>query len=124
MSNNPRVGTIKRSQKESLLLREIASHFMQITRDNTELHGLIVTRVTLSPDKSKCTIFIHGQGGLAEFEEKRQQIVLYKASLRKALSQAIQSRYVPQLRFVYDAQLDKQRHIDDLIDKLKDEGNL
>ena len=120
----PRVSSIKHAQKESLLLHTIAQLFMQIMQDEPLLEGLTVTRVALSPNKSSCTIFFHTFGGLPEFEQKRKTLVLYKPSLRKALSKSIHGRYTPELRFAYDQQLDKQRRIDDLIDKLKDEGKL
>lgn len=120
----PRLSKIKHAQKESLLLHTIASLFMQIVQDEPLLAGFTVTRVELSPNKSSCRIFMHCQGGLEEFEQKRKTLVLYKPSLRQALSKSIHGRYTPELRFTYDSQLDKQRRIDDLIDKLKDEGKL
>ncbi len=122
--SNPRVREIKHAQKESQLLQEIGQLFIQLSQDEPKLQGLYVTRVKLSPDKGKCTVFIHTLGGLKEFEEKRPTLVLFKSSLRKALSQLIRGRYTPDLRFTYDAPLDKQRHVEDLIDKLKDEGKL
>jgi|SRR5579872_3172886 ribosome-binding factor A len=121
---NPRVREIKHAQKESQLLHEIGQLFIQLAHDEPGLQGLYVTRVKLSPDKSKCMIFIHALGGLKEFEEKRPALVMFKGSIRKALAQLIRGRYTPDLRFAYDATLDKQRHVDDLIDQLKDKGDL
>ena len=113
-----RVSSIKHAQKESVLLHVIARIFMQIALDEPELQGMSITRVRLSPEKSSCVVFFHGQGGLAEFEAKRKRLVLYQPSIRKALAAELQSRYVPRIRFMYDEQLDKQRHIEDLIDSL------
>jgi len=121
---NPRVREIKHAQKESQLLQEIGRLLIQIAQDEPILQGLYITRVKLSPDKGKCMVFMHSLGGLKEFEEKRPTLVMYKPTLRKALSQLIPGRYTPDLRFTYDATLDKQRHVEDLIDKLKDEGKL
>lgn len=119
-----RVSSIKHAQKESLLLHKIAQYFTQLMQDEPVLTKLSITRTELSPDKGHCTVYFHCLGGVAEFESLRKTLVLFKPSLRKALSQAIDGRYTPDLRFAYDHQLDKQRHIDDLIDKLKDEGKL
>lgn len=121
---NPRVREIKHAQKESYILREISQSFLRIVQDEPSLQTLFVTRVVLSPNKGYCEIFIHALGGLKEFEEKRERLVLYRPSLRTALSKALHGRYVPQIRFKYDEQLDKQRKIDDLIDKLKAKGDL
>ncbi len=119
-----RVREIKHAQKESLLLHQIAQFFIQIVQDEPTLQGLSITRVRLSPDKGMCTVLFHAQQGKQEFEQKRPTLVLYKASMRKALSQTIRGRYTPNLRFVYDEKLDKQRRVDDLIEKLKQEGKL
>ncbi len=122
--NRSRTRDIKHAQRESVLLHKIGQFFIQIMQDAPELQKLSITRVQLSPEKGMCTIFFHALGGLSEYEALRSRLVLYKASLRKALSQAINGRYTPELRFAYDAQLDKQRHMDDIIDKLKREGKL
>src|SRR3990167_2868136 len=121
---NPRLSKIKHSQRESLLLHTIAPLFMQIMQDEPQLAGFTITRAELSPKKNSCVIFFHTLGGIKEFEDKRKILVLYKPSLRQALSKSIHGRYTPELRFAYDAQLDKQRRIDDLIDKLKEEGKI
>jgi ribosome-binding factor A len=119
-----RVSEIKHAQRESVLMREISNFFLRIVLDDDRLKGLQVNRVQLSADRGKCTVFFYTEGGMEDFEEKRKTLVLYKASLRNALSKSLESRRIPQLRFVYDAQFSKQRRIDDLLQKLKDEGEL
>ncbi|HRN78096.1 MAG TPA: ribosome-binding factor A [Candidatus Dependentiae bacterium] len=119
-----RVREIKHAQRESVLLREISNFFLRIAIDDDRLQGLQVNRVKLSADRGVCTVFFYTEKGINDFEEKRATLVLYKPSLRNALSKTLQSRRIPELRFVYDAQFAKQRHIDDLLQKLKDEGEL
>lgn len=119
-----RVASIKHAQRESFLLREISESFSKILYDNPGLHGLFISRVRLSPDKGKCIIYFFATNGLPEYEEKKPTLVLYKASLRTALAKTMNSRYTPQLRFEYDAAFEKQQKIDNLIEKLKDEGRL
>jgi len=63
--------------------------------------------------------FFWNHEGLAEYEEKRPTLVLYKASMRNMLAQGSNSRYTPQLRFQYDEAFEKQQKIDILIEKLK-----
>ena len=121
---NQRVRDIKHAQRESFLLQEIANFFMQIMRDEPRLQGLYISRVKLSPDRGSCTIFFYTPGGMDDFEDKRPTLVLYKPSLRTALAKSMHSRYVPELIFKYDEQVDKQRRIDELIEKLKEEGKL
>jgi len=117
-----RVSEIKHAQKESNLFHKIAQFFLQIKQDEPELEGLSISRVTLSPDKSNCTVFFYCAGGLKEYEAKRPIIVLYKGSLRKALAAAIPGRYTPNIKFAYDQQQEKGRRVEELLNKLKKEG--
>ena len=112
---------VKRAQKESLLLREISQFFLQITLDFPELTSLSVSRVKLSPDKGACTVYFYAPGGLAEYEQKRPSLVLFKATLRKAISQSIPGRYTPELIFKFDDQFEKQQRLETLLNKIKDE---
>jgi ribosome-binding factor A len=63
-------------------------------------------------------------GGEADFKAKLGQLILYKPSLRAALAKSLQSRYTPDLTFVYDEYLEKTEKVDNLIERLKDEGRL
>ena len=112
---------IKKSQKESLLYREISRLLMNITQEDKELQGIFANRAQLSDDKGVCTIFFYVMGGKEEFDKKLPQLILYKPSLRKAISKLVPGRYTPELIFRYDTSFDKQQKIENLFDKIKDE---
>jgi len=116
--------SVRHAQRTALLLRELSALFLQITQDNEKLRELYVSRVKLSPDGGMCVIFFHSSGGLEAFERLRPELVLYKPSMRSALAKLVHSRRVPDLRFVYDEEFDKHQRVDDLIEKLKQEGKL
>lgn len=118
-----RVGDIKKSQKESLYYRIISSLFLDIVRDNPDLISLFVSRVELSANKGNCFV-LFGADNEEQFKEKLETLKLYKPSLRKAFGDQIQVRYVPELTFKYDKKLEKQRELDDLMNKLKNEGEI
>ncbi len=122
--NNPRVKTIKHAQRESFFFKEIGNLFMQISKDDPRLQSLSITRAKLSPDRGKCTIYFYIEGGLAAFEEKRPFLILYKPSLRSALSKVVHSRYVPQLVFAFDQQFETQQRVENLLEDLKNKGEL
>lgn len=113
--------TIKRAQKESLLLQELSKLLLSISRDDNKLQGLSINRVKVSSDKSVCTVFFYALGGLPDFQEKLKTLVLYKPSLRKAIGTAVPSRYVPELVFKFDDQFEKQQRIDEILEKIKEE---
>lgn len=115
---------IKKSQKESLLYREISRLLMNITLEDKELQGIFANRAQLSDDKGVCTIFFYVTGGKEEFDKKLPHLILYKPSLRKAISKLVPGRYTPELIFKYDTSFEKQQKIENLfdkIDKIKDE---
>lgn len=112
---------IRKSQKESLFLREISQLFMQTSIENKSLNGVSVSRVSLSESKSLCTVYFYIAGGKEQFEKIFNILVLYKPSLRKALANKINSRYTPELVFKYDDQFDKIMHLESLFEKIKPE---
>lgn len=115
---------IRRARKEALYFREISQLVLQITLDDPELNGVHISSVRLSPDKSVCNVLFSCEEGPEEFRKRLSNLILYKPSLRKALSQRIPSRYTPNLVFKYDAQMEKQRRLETLFDKLEVEDKL
>ena len=118
---NSRVNSIKRAQKESLISRKISQFLLQITLDEPRLQELTVSRVQLSSDKSIVNIFLYTPKGKEAFDELFSLLLLYKPSLRKALSQAVPARYTPDLMFKYDVQFEKQCELEMTLNKLKTE---
>lgn len=113
---------IKRAQKESLLMQELAKMLLSLSLDDNRIAGIFINRVKLSPDKSVCTVYFYTSEGQEVFEEKLRFLVLYKPSLRKALAAAVPSRYVPELVFKYDDLFDKQQRVDEILEKIKGDG--
>lgn len=111
----------KKAQKETHMYQEISKIFLLITLDEPRLRDLFISRVTLSRDKSVVTVYFYIAGGLEQFEEKLPILVLYKASMRKAISQMIPGRYTPELIFAFDTLFEKQQKIQTLIEKIKTE---
>ena len=122
MAYRPR--DVKKSQKESFFLQEIATLFLQLSMEEKKLHDLYISRVELSTDGGLCNVFFHTPQGIESFKERRKDLILYKPSMRAAVAKASHSRYAPDLRFLYDEGLDKQQKMEDLFNNLKNEGKL
>jgi len=121
---NKRITDIKRAQKISLLFRAISKLFLEASMDNKELSGFYINRVELSPNKSQCYIYFCTTKGQEEFQEKLEILKLYKPSMRAALSKQISGRYTPELTFKFDTCQEKVQRIDQLLQNLKDKGDL
>lgn len=117
----PQQRSIKKAQKEALLLREISQLFHQIMLDDSSITDLFINRVHLSPDKGICTVFFYSQLGKEHFDKMLPILILYKPSLRTAIAQKIQARYTPEIKFRFDDQFEKQRRIEHLLEKIKTE---
>ena len=110
---------IKRSQKESLILREISTMLHQLALEDTEVAGLYINRVEFSKNKGACIIYFYDPQGPSIFEAKKKRLILYKPSLRKGIASALDGRYTPELVFAYDFQFEKQQRIENLLNTVK-----
>jgi len=122
--NDKKQRDIRRAKKEALYYRELSGLFLRVTLDDPQLADLHISSVKLSPDAGVCTLFFFSKKGREGFKNDLPSLILYKPSLRKALSQNIRSRYTPQLVFKYDDQFEKQCKLDSLFDQLKMDGKL
>src|ERR1700722_10034246 len=98
-SHTKQAQDIRRAQKEATLNRELAKLYHQMTIDETRLQPISLHRVRLFPHRSMCTIFFYASGGQEQFQSLLPILILYKPSLRKALSSAVKARHTPDLVF-------------------------
>ncbi len=128
---------VKREQKKVLLFREICSFVNNVAEEQPAVRLVYVTKVDLSADTGICYIFFGAYGPIgqqpdvhtvsedndetfkkASYKEALEFLKLYKASMRRALAQKLQWRYVPDLVFVYDDKKDKVDRIESILDKV------
>lgn len=119
MNNQSNVSHIKRSQKESLLLKELSKMLHELTLDDKELLGLFINRVELSKNKGACIVYFYDPQGPAIFEAKKHRLILYKPSLRKGIASTLDGRYTPEIVFAYDHQFEKQQRIESILEQVK-----
>lgn len=112
-------GHIRHEQKKSRLLRAVSQLFHSIAFDHKELSTLMVTRVDISADSGICYVFFTSLTAREGFEASFPTLKLFKPSLRSALAREIPSRYVPDLVFMFDDELEKQRGLEALLDTVK-----
>lgn len=117
--NQSNLSHIKRSQKESLLLRELSKMVLGLTLDDAELSGLFISRVELSKNKGACIVYFYDPQGPEIFEKKKRRLILYKPSLRKGIAATLDGRYTPELVFTFDAVFEKQQRIENILEVVK-----
>lgn len=116
--------SIKIAQRESLLLKEISQLFHNAAMDDARLSGVFINKVGLSADKGICTVYFYTPEGKKKFDEVLSTLILYKPSIRAALAKTVKGRYVPNLKFVFDEQFEKQERVETLLEELKDKGDI
>ncbi len=121
MSSPSPIQSIKKSQRESQLLKEVTELLRQAALDDPRLGHVFVSRVELSPDSKVCTVYFYSLEGEAHFEKTLEILKLYKPSLRKALAQRVNRRYTPELLFKFDTRFKKQQKLEELFEKIKTE---
>jgi ribosome-binding factor A len=95
-----------------------------LQEENT-LASIYPTRVEFSADTGICYVYFAAFSDKPEneklVEDALNHLKLYKPSLRAALAKKIPSRYTPDLVFLYDQVKEKERKINDLLDKVQEE---
>lgn len=114
-----KTGIIKRNQKQSLYLKELAQLIQQAAQDDSSLAMFTISRVELSEDKGHCYIYFFSDLNQAHFKDFTAKLNLYKPSMRAALARKINGRRVPHIAFRYDEQHAKTQEIEALIESVK-----
>lgn len=118
---------IRRSKKKAQYLRELSTFLTHVSQDEAALAQIYITRVELSQDGGMCYVYVSFYNALSgeekeqAYKEARDVLIMYKPSLRKALADSLHSRYVPDLRFVFDTKKEREHRVTDLLSQVSEE---
>lgn len=104
------------------LTSQIIRELSEILRDHTELPpGLIisVTEVELSRDLRQGKVFYSVYGDNEALEKVEQFFNEHQKQIRKELASKIRIRYMPELKYQYDASIERGQRISELLDQIK-----
>lgn len=117
------VAEVKRERRKSLFFREITTLVQEVASKEVLIADVYVSHVDISSNSGICYVY------LSSFKEPCESIVmqainvlkLYKPSMRKEFASRVQTRYAPDLVFVYDKAKEKERRINELLAKVHDD---
>jgi ribosome-binding factor A len=114
---------IKRERKKSLFLREVTTIINELAQQEPAVAGVYVSTLELSANLGICYIYLSAYQDPGEeiFNKALAVLKLYKPSLRKAFASRVQTRYAPDLVFVYDKAKERERVVNNLLDKVRDQ---
>jgi len=115
-----RVAEVKRERRKALFLREMSTLIQSIASDEPAVAGVYVTHVDISPNSGILYVYFAAfkEPGEEAFKTALSVLKLYKPSIRKAFAQRIQTRYAPDIVFVFNKVKERERRVNDLLDKV------
>jgi ribosome-binding factor A len=122
MAHKP-ASDIKKERRKSLFLREMVQLIRALTEKESAIADIFVSQVDISPNSGVCYVYFstYTEPGEEVFNKALETLKLYKPSLRSSFAKRIQTRYAPDLIFLYDKAKEKERRINDLLNKVQTE---
>jgi ribosome-binding factor A len=118
------MAAVKRATRVAGRMQEELSAALRGLGD-PRLEGVLISRVEVTDDLQSARVYVRReQGGDDEKAVKASLKALGAAAgrLRRTAGQALGLRYMPELRFFYDASLDAMTRIEELLREVKREG--
>ncbi len=117
------VSDIKKERRKSLFLREMTLLIRELAERESVVGDIYVSHIDISPNSGVCYVYFSTfkEPGQEVFDNALQILKLYKPSLRKVFAQRVQTRYAPELVFLYDKAKEKERRINDLLNKVHED---
>ena len=101
-------------------LREVLAEEIGRLKD-PRIGFVTVTGVRVTPDLRKARVFYTALGDESARKSSRAALRSARPHLRAALGKEVRIKFVPELEFEEDVDLDRARRVDELIDRLHQE---
>ncbi len=118
MIKNQKNKEIKTLKREAMILKGLMIVLSKININSSLLFSISFTKITLSAEKSTAVVSIFSAFGKEIALNAIKLLLSYQKQIHSALCEHLQFRYMPKLKFIYDAQYEKVIRINDLISKV------
>ena len=111
-----------RLEKINDVMKELLSELIFKTLRDPRIGFVTVTAVQTAPDLMSARVYVSVMG--SEDDKKATLLGLESAGsfLRRTVGRELKLRYAPELRFIYDDSLDRAIAIEDVLKKIKKDG--
>lgn len=110
--------SVKVERIENLLVKEI-SNVIASEVDNPAIGFISITAVRTSSDLDFARVYFNVYD-ITKKDSTEQALNNSSAFIRKIVSEKVDLRHVPQLKFIYDESLDYSNNIESIIEKLNE----
>lgn len=117
MSNSKRMQRLCEAYK-----KELSQIILYEMRD-PRLHGAYITTVVFTPDLRLAKIYFNASGGRVREPEILEGFESSKGFLRRELSDRVEMKFSPDLKFYFDESSEEKDRIDRLFDQLERQKN-
>ncbi|MEF3254607.1 MAG: 30S ribosome-binding factor RbfA [Deferribacterales bacterium] len=107
-----------RDRRVGELLREEIANLIQFEVKNEDLHGVIITEVTVTKDLSLARVYFRSVES-RDLEQLKYSLDKVKSFIFSRLKKSIRIKKIPNLEFIPDHSLDYAEKIEDLIKKIQ-----
>ncbi len=112
----------QRSRRISeMIMREI-SQVMHVDMRDNRFRSVTVTHVQMSPDLGFAKIYFACSGSQDEIKSTGKALNHAKGYFRTILSERIDMKYIPDLKFFYDETLAEAERLDRLFEEIRHES--
>jgi ribosome-binding factor A len=119
--NSPR-GSPRAARVAQMIQEEVSRLLLRGLKD-PRLGGLItVTGAKVSPDLKEAVIYYSVFGEAVKRAETQKGLEAASAYLKREISQNVQLRYAPNLRFVFDESIERGDRIEQLLREAKEKA--
>jgi ribosome-binding factor A len=115
-----------RADRVGGLIQKALSEILQKQVKDPRLEMITITGVKMTRDLRLARIYFSTSAGKKHLESAEQGFKSALGYLKRALSQRLGLRYMPDIQFIYDKTLDHGAEIDKLLNRIKmeDEANI
>lgn len=107
-----------RRRRVSMALMTSLSELLLLEVNDPRLEGITVTEVEVDRELQYATVYVNALGEEARQEEVLEALERAAGFFRHKLSESLDLRKVPELRFKWDSAFEQAARIDELLDSL------
>ena len=112
-----------RLQQVSEMYHHAMSQMLLHDLQDPNLRGAQITQVVFTPYLKLAKIYFYIAGGENEADRVLKGFIRSKNFIRRGLSQTVQLKFAPDIKFYYDNTFDEKNRIDQLFHKLESQKN-
>lgn len=107
-----------RAERVGALMQETLSDILRKSIKDPRLAEVIITKIKMTADLKLATVYYVSSGQKADRADASEGFKKASGFIRRTLAQALELRYIPNLRFLYDETIAYGIHMNQILSQL------